>query len=352
MQKKLSEIAQIISGTLIGDPECQITGVSGIEEVRKGEITFAADRKYFELAENTEAAALIVPFSINSSRKNLIQCEEPRLAFAAILTLFARSTDIVRGIHPTAITGKNCGIGKNVSLMPFVVLGDNVSVGDNTVVYPHSFIGNNSKIGSDCCIYSNVAIREDVEIGSRVIIHSGTVLGSDGFGFATVGGIHHKIPQIGTILIEADIEIGANVTIDRATTGRTTIGKGTKIDNLVHIAHYVVIGSNSMIVAQVGISGSTIVGKNVTMAGQSGAVGHLRIGDNAVIAARAGVTKNIPAGVNVSGFPAKLHSEEMRMQATLSRLPEIFKTFNKILKSLKRIASRIDKVEEKITKME
>ena len=195
-------------------------------------------------------------------------------------------------------------------------------------------MGQHTKVGKDCIIYPHVSIRERITVGNRVIIHNGTVIGSDGFGFAKLRGIHHKIPQIGTVVIEDDVEIGANVTIDRARFDKTVIGRGTKIDNLVQIAHNVVIGENSIVVAQTGISGSTVVGKNVTLAGQAGLVGHIRIGDNAIVGAQAGVTKSVPPNSFVSGYPARPHQLAKRINAYIQKLPELFKKMSQLEKKV------------------
>jgi UDP-3-O-[3-hydroxymyristoyl] glucosamine N-acyltransferase len=212
---------------------------------------------------------------------------------------------------------------------------DNVQIGDRTVIYAGSYVGASTKIGSDCLIYPRVTIRERIIIGDRVTIHSGTVIGSDGFGFATVCGVHHKIPQIGIVVIEDDVDIGANVTIDRARFGKTVIGKGTKIDNLVQVAHNVEVGEHSIIVAQSGISGSTNVGNRVVIAGQSGVVGHINIGDNSIIAAKSGVAKSLPPNSKVFGYPARPIEKTRRINACLTRLPDLFKLVMLIEKKLK-----------------
>jgi UDP-3-O-[3-hydroxymyristoyl] glucosamine N-acyltransferase len=228
-------------------------------------------------------------------------------------------------------------LGKNIAIGPFAIIEDNVILGDDTIVYGNSYIGHDTNIGTKCIIYPNVSIRERITLGNRVIIHCGTVIGSDGFGFAKIRGVQEKIPQIGTVLIEDDVEIGANVTIDRARFDKTIIGKGTKIDNLVQIAHNVIIGENCIIVAQAGISGSTIVGKGVILAGQAGLVGHITVGDGAVAAAQAGVTKSIPAHTMVSGYPARPHDVAKRVNACVQNLPQLYK--------------RIKELEQKIEKL-
>lgn len=331
MKKTLKEIAQLIDGSVVGDENIEICGVCGIKEAKQGDITFVANPKYISLMDHTDASAIITTPDVKKAPKPLILAENPSLAFAKLLALVSPNATVrYVGVHPTAIIGRNVSFGKNVSIQPYVVIEDNSEIGDNTMIGSGVFIGNNSKVGSDTVIYPHVSIREKVVVGDRVIIHSGTVIGSDGFGFATVKGLHHKIPQIGTVIIEDDVEIGSNVTIDRARFDKTLIKHGTKIDNLVQIAHNVVIGENSIIVAQTGISGSTIIGKNVTLAGQTGIIGHITIGDNAVVAAQAGVTKSVPENTCVSGYPAKPHKKAKRINACVQKLPDLYKLVNKL----------------------
>ncbi|MBM3250248.1 MAG: UDP-3-O-(3-hydroxymyristoyl)glucosamine N-acyltransferase [Candidatus Omnitrophica bacterium] len=342
MQKTLKEIARLIDGEVLGDDATLINGVAGIKEAVRGEITFVANPKYLPLIENTRASCVIVGRDCDTPKRPVIRVENPSLAFAKTVSMFSPGeTTHPRGIHPAAIVGKDVTLGKNVSLGPYVVVEDGVKIGDNTTIYPGSFIGHHTAIGKDCLIYANVSIRERITIGERVIIHSGTVIGSDGFGFATIEGLHHKIPQIGTVEIGDDVEIGANVTIDRARFEKTVVGGGTKIDNLVQVAHNVVIGENSIIVAQAGISGSTVIGNSVTIAGQAGLVGHIRIGDGAVLAAQAGVTKSVPAHTMVSGYPARPHDKARRVNACVQNLPALYEKID-------RIQERIEELEAKL----
>lgn len=343
IHKTLKEIAQLIDGEVVGDASAVITGISGIREAEEGDLTFLANPRYAPLMETTKATAIITSRETTKAPKPIIRAVDPSMAFAKIISiLISNDQKYPVGIHPAAVVGKNVKLGRDVALQPYVVIDDDAVIGDRTIIYAGTYVGNRVKIGSDCLIYPNVAIREKVEIGDRVIIHSGTVIGSDGFGFATVNGEHHKIPQIGSVLIEDDVEIGANVAIDRARFGKTVIGRGTKIDNLVQIAHNVTVGENSIIIAQAGISGSTVVGKNVTIAGQAGLVGHITIGDNAILAAQAGVTKSVPPNMCVSGYPAKPHDKAKRLNAFLSRLPEI-------VDELKKLEEKVYKLEEKVS---
>lgn len=342
MQKTVNEIAKFIGGEVVGDAELVISGVSGIKEASAGEITFLSNPKYLPLLDKTGASAVITSRQVEKSAKTIIRTDNPSLSFAKVISLFA-PTDVSKpkGIHPTAVIGKNVKLGKDVSVSAYVVIEDEASIGDSSVIYPGSFIGHHTRIGNGTLIYSNVSIREHVVIGSRVIIHCGAVIGSDGFGFATIEGVHHKIPQIGTVEIGDDVEIGSNTAIDRARFDKTIIGRGTKIDNLVHIAHNVVIGENSVIVAQAGISGSTVIGKNVTIAGQAGLVGHISIGDGAVLAAQAGVTKSIPANTMVSGYPAREHESAKRINACVWNLPKLYETVTALKKKIAELESKL-----------
>jgi len=337
MRKTLGEIAKLIGGEVVGDPEILITRLTGIEKAGEGDLIFARDIRYLREAEETGASAVIVPLEIEKSSKPLIRVKNPDYAFSRLIEMDAPRRKFQKGIHPTAVIGKDVKIGKDVSIGPHAVIGDDTEIGEGTVIYPLVYIGENVKIGKNTLIYSNVSIREETSIGNNVIIHSGTVIGSDGFGFVREEGKYYKVPQIGRVVIEDDVEIGANVTVDRATLGETIIRKGTKIDNLVQIAHNVVIGENCAIVAQVGISGSVEIGNNVTLAGQVGVAGHLTIGENSVVAGKSGVTKSIPPNSYVSGFPAQPHKEELKIKASLQRLPLLLKIVQDLQEKVKKI---------------
>ncbi|PIQ89821.1 MAG: UDP-3-O-(3-hydroxymyristoyl)glucosamine N-acyltransferase [Candidatus Omnitrophica bacterium CG11_big_fil_rev_8_21_14_0_20_42_13] len=342
-EKTLSEIAKIIDGEVVGDGSIVITGLCGIKEANPGDLTFVANSRYLPLIKHTQASAVITSKDIESASKPIIKTENPSWAFAKMVSFLSPNHALhPAGIHPTAILGKNVKLGKNVAIGPYTVVEDEVSISDDTTIYASCYVGHHCVIGACVLVYPNVSIRERVVIGKNVIIHSGSVIGSDGFGFATVRGIHEKIPQIGTVLIEDNVEIGANVTIDRARFDKTIIGKGTKIDNLVQIAHNVVIGENSIVVSQAGISGSTTIGKGVILAGQAGIVGHITIGDGAVVAAQAGVTKSVPANTKVSGYPAKPHETAKRVNACLQRLPELHKTINLLKEKIKELEEKLN----------
>ena len=344
LHKTLNEIAKLIDGKVIGDGDTLITGVSGIKEAADGDITFLANPKYSSLMDKTAAAAIITSAEAQKTTKPIILTENPSLAFAKIISMFIPDdAGHPQGIDYTVVMGKNVTLGKDVVLGPYVVIGDNVIIGDNTIIYAGCFIGHHTKIGSQTLIYPHVSIRERISIGNRVIIHSGTVIGSDGFGFATIKGLHHKIPQVGTVEIADDVEIGANVTIDRARFDKTVIGRGTKIDNLVQIAHNVVIGENALIVAQVGVAGSTIIGNNVTLAGQAGLVGHITIGDNVIVTGQSGVAKSVPADTMVSGYPARPFMTTQRVNASMQNLPKLFELVKQLKKKVEELEARLDK---------
>ncbi len=348
LNKTLEEIAKLIDGEIIGNSKTLITGVSGIKEAKEGDITFLANPKYFPLLDASQASAIITSREITSAPKPIIRVDNPSLAFAKVVSLVVPAETLrPKGIHPSAILGKDVKLGKNVAIGAYTVIEDEVQIGEAAVIYSGCFIGHHADIGKDTLIYPNVSIRERVSIGERVVIHSGTVVGSDGFGFATIEGIHQRIPQIGTVIIQDDVEIGANVTIDRARFDKTIIGRGTKIDNLVQIAHNVVVGENSIIVSQAGISGSTKIGKNVTLAGQAGLVGHIEIGDGAIVAAQAGVTKSVPANTFVSGYPAKPHAIAKRVNACIQRLPKLYEKIDALEKEIALLKEEIKQHKKK-----
>jgi UDP-3-O-[3-hydroxymyristoyl] glucosamine N-acyltransferase len=338
MAKKLEEIAEYLQGELVGDPCVEISGVAGIEEAQIGDLTFLANPKYKAFLAKTSASCVIVGKEIEKAKVPLIRHPNPYFAFSRAMELFFETKkEYPKTIHPTAVLGKGVKLGKGVHLGPYVVLEDEVCLKQNVTVLAGSFVGSKSMVEENSLIYPGVTIRENTQIGKNVIIHPGTVIGSDGFGYAQDKGTHRKIPQMGKVIIEDEVEIGANVTIDRATLGATRIGKGTKIDNLVQIGHNVVIGKNCVIVAQVGIGGSTKVGDNAILAGQVGLTGHINIGKGVVIGAQSGVTKDIPDNTTVFGYPAREIKKTKRIEACLSRLPEYIKRLKEIEEKLKHI---------------
>ena len=294
----LQELATLSGAELIGDPKLQITGAASLGEATPGEISFFANRRYIGLLRKTCASAIFVPpdFAepINAAQ---VRVSNPTKAFEQVLLKFAPSAvTFAPGIHSTAIVDPSVQLGERVSIQPLAVIEAGTRIGDDTIVGAGSYIGHETVIGSACHIYPQVTIRERSKIGSRVIVHSGAVIGADGFGFEMVDGRQEKIQQLGIVQIDDDVEIGANTTIDRARFGRTWIQEGAKIDNLVQIAHNVVIGKNTVIAAQSGIAGSVQIGQRVLIGGQVGVIGHIEIGDNTAIGAQSGISKNISGG--------------------------------------------------------
>jgi UDP-3-O-[3-hydroxymyristoyl] glucosamine N-acyltransferase len=331
----LQEIADLCGGEVRGDPAQKITGAAALLEASPGEITFYADPRYLVRLKKTRASAIFVPLDFSEQTAAAqIRVANPSKAFEqVVLKLAPKPITFAPGIHATAVIDPSAEIGNAVSIQPHAVIEANARVGDNSVIGAGSYIGHESVIGPSCLIYPNVTIRERTRIGTRVIIHSGAVIGADGFGFEFVDGRHKKIPQIGIVQIDDDAEIGANTTIDRARFGRTWIQEGVKIDNLVQIAHNVVVGKHSIIAAQTGISGSTRVGEKVMMAGQVGVIGHLTIDDNTIIAAQSGISKDLPGGAWF-GSPAVPLSEAKRQIAWIHRLGKLFDRVKAIEKKL------------------
>jgi len=322
-------------GELIGDPTLKITGAASLAEATSGEISFFVNRKYVGLLCKTRASAVFVPpeFAEQITAAQ-IRVSNPAKAFEqVVLKLAPKPIGFAPGVHPTAIVDPGAQLGERVSIQPHAVIEAGAKIGDDTIIGAGTYIGHETVIGAACLIYPRVTIRERTRIGSRVIIHSGAVIGADGFGFETVDGRHEKIQQLGIVQIDDDVEIGANTTIDRARFGRTWIQQGVKIDNLVQVAHNVVVGKNSVIVAQTGISGSTRVGERVMMGGQVGIVGHLEIGDGTAIGAQSGLSKSTPGGAWF-GSPAVPLEEAKRQIAWIHRLGKLFERVKQIEKKL------------------
>ncbi len=331
----LQEVATTSGGELIGDPSLQITGAASLVEATAGEISFFGNRKYIGLLRKTRASAVFVPTDFAESiGAAQIRVANPTKAFEQVVLKFApKPITFPPGIHPSAVVDPSARLGERVSVQPHAVIEAGTTIGDDTIIGAGSYIGHETVIGSACLIYPLVTIRERSCIGSRVIIHSGSVIGADGFGFEMIDGRQQKIQQLGIVQIDDDVEIGANTTVDRARFGRTWIQQGVKIDNLVQIAHNVVIGKNSVIVAQTGISGSTRVGERVTMAGQVGIVGHVEIADGSIIAAQSGVSKSVPGGVWF-GYPAGPIDEIKQQIAWIRSLGKLFARVKEIEKKL------------------
>lgn len=337
----LAEIAQLIKGRLSGEPSIDISGVARLDEARAGNLTFVGAPKYLKKWEESTASAFIVYPDFPETTRNVIRVEQPVQAFYKAAMFFHKHREALQpGIHPTAVVGSDTFIGENCSIGPLVTIGSECEIGNAVKIYPGAVVGDGVSIGDDTIIYQNVSIREDCAIGRNAIIHCGVVIGSDGFGFDKENGVYKKIPQLGNVVIEDDVEIGANCTIDRAVVGSTRICKGTKLDNLIQVAHNVVIGENTVIAAQTGISGSTKIGKNVMMGGQVGLNGHIEIGDYAILAAQCGVTKSVPPKTMISGYPARNHSRAKREEAIIRKLPELYKEIRKLQKQVEQLTKQ------------
>jgi UDP-3-O-[3-hydroxymyristoyl] glucosamine N-acyltransferase len=319
----LRQIHGLVGGELVGSPTVTVINLAGIEAAGPNDLTFVTGDRMLKQGGPTAAGALLVHRRMPEIANPHIVVANPALAFALVARTFFCPVSPPRGIDAAVVRGTDTQIGHDVSIWPGVTLGDRVIIGARVTLYPGVFIGNETTIGDDTLLYPNVVVREGCTIGARVIVHSGTVIGSDGFGYVQDQGHHYKIPQLGGVTIEDDVELGANVTIDRATLGQTVIKQGTKIDNLVQIAHNVTIGAHSILVAQVGIAGSTVVGHHVMIGGQAGLADHIVIGDQVMIAARAGVNRSLEPNQIVSGAPVMPHEVWVKAQAVIPRLPEL-----------------------------
>lgn len=342
IKKTLSELSEVVEGKIVGDDNIIICGVAGIDDAKEGHITFIASPKYIDNILSTNASAIIAAFGTDLKsvpNKNILYVKNPYLAFAKILALFNPPPVPYSGINPKSDIHHTAVIGSQVSIYPYVFIDDGAKIGDRVTLFPGVYIGKGASIGDETILYSNVSVREGSFIGKRVIVHCNSVIGSDGFGFAKEGVKYHKIPQIGIVRIEDDVEIGACVAIDRATLGATIVKRGTKIDNLVQIAHNVEIGEDSIIVAQVGIAGSTKIGNRVTLAGQVGVVGHIEITDDVVIGSQSGVAQDIQEKGVFSGTPAIPHREWLKAQNIFAKLPDIRKMLIDLEKRVKKLES-------------
>lgn len=328
------EIARLLGGEVSGDADLVLTGFAPADRAQAGDLTFAENENYFARAEQSLATAILVDGSFTSTKKALIRVPNARLAFAEVLPLFFPEPEFAPGIHPTAVVAPTAQVDSTAHVGPFCVLGDEVTVGARSVLRGSNHLGAKCKLGQEVILFPQVVLYPGCEIGDRVRIHSGSVIGSDGFGYVPKAGVHVKVPQIGTVIIRDDVEIGANVTIDRGALGPTIIGKGTKIDNLVQVAHNVSIGDHCLIVSQAGIAGSTRLGNHVVMAGQVGLSGHLKIGNRVTIAAQSGVMHNIPDGEKWFGYPAQPDRQAKRQIVALTHLPELLRRVAELEKKL------------------
>ncbi|MFW5999439.1 MAG: UDP-3-O-(3-hydroxymyristoyl)glucosamine N-acyltransferase [Halanaerobiaceae bacterium] len=337
---RAQEVAEIVGGRLEGDPKLKITSACGLDESGPHTVTFAGSEEYLKKVAGSEAGLVIVPEGMDIEGKNLLFVDNPRLAYARISTFFVPEIFHSPGVDSRAVVAETARLGKDVSVHPGVIIEEGAVIGKNTILAPGVYIGKNVQIGEDCLLHPRVLVEYDSVLGDRVTVQAGTVIGSDGFGFASSEEGHYKIPQLGRVIIEDDVEVGACVTIDRGASGDTVVGRGTKTDNLIQIAHNVKIGEECLLVAQVGISGSSLLGDRVTLAGKVGLAGHLEVGAHTTIAAGSIVTKDIPSGVFYSGNPAQDHRKEMREKAARRKLPDLIKRVRELEKKVEELKKK------------
>jgi UDP-3-O-[3-hydroxymyristoyl] glucosamine N-acyltransferase len=321
----VAEIAKLVGGEVVGDQNAVLKNFAPAESAQAGDLTFAENEDYFARAEQSAATAVIADDRFKSTRKILIRVPNARIAFARTMSLFFPERTYAAGIHPTAVVAASAHIDPTAHIGPHCVVGERVKIGARSVLQAGNSVGDDSRLGEDTNLFPNVTVYPRTEIGARVRIHASTVIGSDGFGYVLDEGVHCKVPQIGNVIIGDDVEIGASVTIDRGALGPTVIGKGTKIDNLVQIAHNVEIGEHCIVIAQVGISGSTKLGNYVILAGQVGIAGHLKIGNQVTVAAKSGVMHDIPDGGKWLGIPAQPDRNTKRQLIAIQHLPELIR---------------------------
>ena len=329
-----AEIARILEGQVIGDPALVLEGFAPADRARPGDLTFAENEGYFAHADQSAGSAIIVDGPFVSSTKTLIRVQNARIGFAKALALFFREPSFPPNRHPTAIVAASARVDPSAHIGPYCVLGEQVSIGPRCVLQGGNYIGNNCELGEDVNLFPNVTLYSESRIGNRVRIHSGTVVGSDGFGYVLEDGRHRKVPQIGNVIIQDDVEIGANVTVDRGALGPTIIGRGTKIDNLVQIGHNVVVGEHCLLISQVGVAGSCQLGNYVILAGQVGLAGHLKIGNRASVTAQSGVMHDIPDGEKWHGSPAQRDRQAKRQILALQSLPKLLRRVTELEQKL------------------
>ncbi len=341
MNWTVQEIAARLGGVVHGDADARIAGVRGIEEAGDGDLTFIANRRYRSRLKTTRATAVLVAPGTEEPGRTLIVVADPYVAFGQALALFHPREPERPGIHERAFVDRDARVSPEATVHAGATVSRGAEIAAGAVLYPGVYVGVEASIGEESVLHPNVTVYHQCRIGMRVILHAGVVVGGDGFGFARPGWENIKIPQVGIVQIDDDVEIGANTTIDRGTMGRTWIRKGAKIDNLVQIAHNVVIGEYAIVVSQAGISGSTTVGRGVMIGGQAGLVGHIQVGDHAMVAARAGIHKNVPAATIVAGAPHMPHREWLRLEATIPKLPAM-------RQQLLDMARRLEALEKKL----
>ncbi len=330
----LADLAEALGGEVAGDPDVVIHGAAGLEDAAPGTIVRVESERYRETALATSASAFLISTKMEPMPRPCIRVAQPKLAFARALELLRPEVRPAPGVHPTAVVDPQAELGEGCSIGPYAVIGRGARVGPGAVVHAHVVVGEEAEVGENSVLYPQVVLYPQTIVGSRVRIQSGTVVGSDGFGYEWSGREHTKIPQVGRVRIADDVEIGANTTIDRATTGETVIGPGTKVDNLVQIAHNVRTGAHCLIISQVGIAGSAVLGNGVVLAGQSGVKDHIKIGDGVMAGGKSGIWGDQPAGKMISGHPARPHREAVRLEAALGQLPQLLKRVKELERKL------------------
>ncbi len=344
---RLDQLAKLVDGQLTGEGSLEIHRLESIEAAQEGDITFLVKAKAVEMLEKTQATAVIVPLDITASTRPIIRVKNPYLASAIIHNYLLEEPFTPQGVHASVVTGSNCTLPENITIEPNSVLGDNVQIGERVFIGSGVYIGDNVTIGDDSVIKANVTVEYETTIGNRVIIHPGTVIGSDGYGYAVDDKGHHiKRPQVGTVRIDDDVEIGANCCVDRATFGLTWIKSGTKIDNLVQIAHNSIIGENCLMVSQSALSGSSVLGRNVVLGGQAATKGHVSLGDGVIVAGRGGVTRDLPAGGVFGGFPAIPIKQWTKAATTFNKMPEIRSELRKLRQEISELHKKLAQDDE------
>lgn len=343
IRKTVRELADLVGGRVIGDDTRVIHDVCGLETAGKEHITFAV-APYTDYLPQVHAGAVVVDKEIEARGDNtLLVVDNPRAIFAKLLLIFHPRHEVQEGVHETAVLGEGVVLGKNVSIMPYAVIGNHVEIGDGSVIYPYVFIGDNAKIGEEATLFPGAVVHENCVIGKRFVARAHAVIGGEGFGFATQSDGHHeRISQIGNVVIGDDVEVGAASAIDNGTMGSTVVKRGTKIDNLVHLGHNVEVGEDCFLIAQVGIAGSTKIGNRVILAGQTGCTGHITIADDVVCAGKTGITGNIKEAGTYAGFPVRPHHDWLRIEATNSKLPDMYKK----IKALEKRIQELEKQEK------
>lgn len=341
MERTLAELAALVGGAVKGDPSVRVRGACGLEDAGPGEITFLAHPRYAARVGDSRAGAIVISDRAPLPGIPAIVVKDPNLAFIEIARQFAESVPGPVGIHPSAVIAPTAKVGNRVAIGALAFVGDGAEIGEGTAIHPLVFVGPAARIGRDCVLYPHVSIRERCVLGDRVIVHCGAVIGSDGFGFATIEGRHHKIPQTGTVVIEDDVELGANCAVDRARVDRTIVRKGTKLDNMVHIGHNSVIGEHVLMAAMVAIAGSVKVEHHAMLGGQVAVGGHLTVGAGGILTGQAGLSKDLPPGAMYSGTPAEPHVRRMRALAASHRV-------DRILEEMRELRRRVAELERKL----